>query len=76
MKKLIFQCVGILALAANLEPAGAADMPVKARPLAPAIYDWSGFYIGVHGGGGWGSIGEEEGDWEEDVGGGGGLNKK
>lgn len=31
--------------------ANAADMPVKAAPLAPAAYDWSGFYIG--GDGGW-----------------------
>ena len=37
-----------------LVPAGAvfaADMPVKARPLAvAAYYDWSGVYIGVHAG--------------------------
>ena len=37
-----------------LVPAGAvfaADMPVKARPLAAAAYyDWSGVYVGVHAG--------------------------
>jgi opacity protein-like surface antigen len=36
-----------------LLPAGAvlaADLPVKARPLAPAYYDWSGVYVGVHAG--------------------------
>src|SRR5436853_7137704 len=33
--------------------AQAADMPLKAPPReAPYYYDWSGFYIGVHGGGG------------------------
>jgi outer membrane immunogenic protein len=33
----------------------AADMPVKAPPrvVAPAVYNWSGFYIGAHGGGAW-----------------------
>jgi outer membrane immunogenic protein len=46
----------MLALAATFGPAAAADMPVKARPLvAAAVYDWTGFYIGGHGGGGWGS---------------------
>jgi outer membrane immunogenic protein len=36
--------------------ASAADMAVKARPAPPpiaAIYDWTGFYIGANGGGGW-----------------------
>lgn len=37
--------------------ASAADMPVKARPfVAPvAAYNWTGCYIGVVGGGNWGS---------------------
>jgi outer membrane immunogenic protein len=31
----------------------AADMPLKAPPqLAQDYYNWSGFYIGIHGGGG------------------------
>jgi len=30
--------------------ASAADMPVKARPMAPAVYDWSGIYLGVDAG--------------------------
>lgn len=36
-------------------PVRAADMAVKAPPpaLAPATYDWTGFYIGGHVGGGW-----------------------
>jgi outer membrane immunogenic protein len=55
MKNLIFKSVGMLALAASLGPAAAADMQVKARPLAAAIYDWGGFYVGGHGGGGWGN---------------------
>jgi outer membrane immunogenic protein len=32
----------------------AADMPAKVPPPAPAAFDWSGCYIGVEGGGGWG----------------------
>ena len=34
-------------------PALAADMPLKALP-APATINWSGFYIGIEGGGSWG----------------------
>ena len=34
--------------------AQAADLPVKA-PMAPAVYNWSGFYIGGNVGYGWGS---------------------
>ena len=33
--------------------ASAADMPVKARPLVPAVYNWGGCYIGGHAGAGW-----------------------
>lgn len=49
----------ILALALGSVTASAADLParsyVKAPPLAvPAAYDWSGFYIGINGGGGGG----------------------
>ncbi|WP_029583296.1 outer membrane protein [Bradyrhizobium sp. URHD0069] len=28
----------------------AADMPLKAAPIAPVFYDWSGVYIGLHAG--------------------------
>ena len=31
--------------------AWAADLPMKAAPLPPPVYDWSGFYIGISGGG-------------------------
>ena len=48
-----------IALALTALPAAAADlrrpMPVKAPPPAPVVaaYNWSGFYIGAHGGGAW-----------------------
>jgi len=47
--------VGLVALG-MAAPASAADMaarPYKAPPPIVAIYDWSGFYIGANGGGGW-----------------------
>jgi outer membrane immunogenic protein len=43
-------------IAAGAGSAAAADLAVKAPPpgLAPAyLSDWAGFYIGIHGGGGW-----------------------
>jgi outer membrane immunogenic protein len=45
----------IIAIAiAGASPAIAADMPLKAAPFAAArpIYDWTGFYLGINGGGG------------------------
>ena len=53
MKKFLVGAVGLFALG-MAAPASAADMAVKAPPPAPlpAIYDWTGFYIG--GNGGWG----------------------
>jgi outer membrane immunogenic protein len=44
----------LLGVAATLGSAQAADMPVKARPIiAPAIYNWTGFYVGGNVGYGW-----------------------
>jgi outer membrane immunogenic protein len=40
------------ALLTGMVAAPAADMPLKAPPMAP-IYDWSGFYVGVNAGGVW-----------------------
>ncbi|MBV8926810.1 MAG: porin family protein [Bradyrhizobium sp.] len=54
MKKLMFVTASLLALGA-VAPAVAADLPArtytKAPPLVQAAYDWSGFYIGINGGG-------------------------
>jgi outer membrane immunogenic protein len=47
MKKILLASVATAALFSV--SAFAADMPVKA-PMAPALYDWSGFYAGVSGG--------------------------
>jgi outer membrane immunogenic protein len=50
MKKFLI-ATAALASVAVVAPAFAADMPVKAPPLVvPALYNWSGIYIGVEGG--------------------------
>lgn len=52
-KTRVFVAISLLTVAA---PAIAADLspaPVKAPAMVAAAYDWTGFYIGVHGGGGW-----------------------
>jgi outer membrane immunogenic protein len=49
--------LGIVAVPFSvLSPAFAADMPLKAPPMAPPIAapNWSGFYFGANGGYGWG----------------------
>ncbi len=59
MKKLVAGCLAIGALVAA-QTAVAADLSVaplyKAppEPYSPA-YNWSGFYLGINGGGGWGN---------------------
>jgi outer membrane immunogenic protein len=56
MKKFLLATVGLTALGIAA-PASAADLAArpytKAPPPMVAIYDWSGFYIGANGGGGW-----------------------
>jgi len=53
MKKFVFGIAASFALFAT--QASAADMAVKAPPPAPiaAAYNWTGFYLGGQGGGGW-----------------------
>ena len=56
MKKLILAGISMTALAAALQPASAADLPVAYRaPQSYVIFTWTGFYFGAHGGGAWGS---------------------
>jgi outer membrane immunogenic protein len=57
MKKFLLATVGLVALG-FLAPASAADLAARPYtkappPMLPALYDWSGFYIGANGG--WGS---------------------
>ena len=51
MRKLFLGSMALAALIAG--PAMAADMPVKALPPPPVVYDWSGVYVGFNIGGAW-----------------------
>jgi outer membrane immunogenic protein len=54
VEKLLLASVAALAL--MMGPAFAADMPVKAPPMAPVVaptYSWTGFYVGGNMGYGW-----------------------
>jgi outer membrane immunogenic protein len=55
MKRILLGAVALLAMGA-IAPAFAADLPPAYKapgPMMPAIYDWSGFYVGINGG--WGT---------------------
>jgi len=56
MKRVVLACLGMMALAAS---AGAADMPSRRYDPPPQRAfiqpnTWTGFYIGINGGGAWG----------------------
>jgi outer membrane immunogenic protein len=55
---LLTACAGLLA-AAVASPSFAADLPRPAYKAAPAVYvapfSWSGFYVGINAGYGWGN---------------------
>ena len=57
MKRAFVFGLGLLVLAASV-PASAADLPRGAMPYkSPAYvpgYNWTGFYLGINGGGAWG----------------------
>lgn len=52
MKKLILGTVALSAVGL-VNAAFAADMPVKAPPIVPIVYNWTGCYIGANGGWKW-----------------------
>src|SRR5689334_23105704 len=58
MKKLLLAGVAIIALgsaSANAADIQRRQMPAKAPAYLPAPpYNWTGFYVGINGGGGWG----------------------
>ena len=55
MRGIAITAVAGSALLGGIVTAGAADMPVKARPMAPppAAFSWTGFYVGANLVGGW-----------------------
>jgi outer membrane immunogenic protein len=57
MRKLVFAIIGAIALAATSRPAAAADIPVYGYGARQSIviFTWTGFYLGAHAGGGWGT---------------------
>jgi outer membrane immunogenic protein len=59
MKKLLLASVGMGVLALAIPSANAADLirrPPPSAPtyVAPPLYNWTGFYVGINGGGGFG----------------------
>jgi outer membrane immunogenic protein len=55
MTKSLFVAFGLLAIGFSFS-ASAADLPARSYtkgPVTSAAYDWSGFYIGINGGGAW-----------------------
>lgn len=59
MKRMFLAGVSALAVLSVAGAANAADlarrqMAVKAPVYAPAVYNWTGFYVGINGGGAWG----------------------
>jgi len=51
MRSAISSVLTAAAVALSVSAASAADLPVKAPPLLPApVWNWTGFYVGVHGG--------------------------
>lgn len=57
MKKFLLGAIGLVALG-MAAPASAADLGARPYMKAPvpmmaAMYDWSGLYLGLNGGGGW-----------------------
>ncbi len=56
MRKIILVLLMVIISVASAQGASAADLPVKApiAPVAPAAYNWTGFYAGLNLGGAWG----------------------
>ena len=56
MNKILLGAAAVIAAMGVAAPASAADLPARVYTKAPAmvaaVYDWSGFYIGINGGGG------------------------
>ena len=46
--------IGIAIVATLAGPVMAADLPIAPPPAAPPVYNWTGLYFGINGGGAWG----------------------
>src|ERR1700756_3495723 len=47
---------GLLMGLSSIGVASAADMPVKAMPVAASVYNWTGCYLGANAGGAWSRV--------------------
>jgi outer membrane immunogenic protein len=54
MKRHLGWAIASVFLVGGIGGASAADLPVKAPPMAPPVFTWTGFYVGGNGGWGWG----------------------
>ena len=58
MRRVLITTISSLALVASMGAAIAADIPrgptVYTGPVAVPVYNWTGFYLGINGGGAWG----------------------
>jgi outer membrane immunogenic protein len=58
MRRILLAGLGALSLLAGAQSAAAADLPYRYQPPATKAYvplfTWTGFYLGINGGGGWG----------------------
>jgi outer membrane immunogenic protein len=60
MKRVVVAGAGFLAMAFAVGSATAADLPPRYQqpyaraPIYNPVYNWTGFYLGINGGGGWG----------------------
>src|SRR5437016_14428780 len=73
MQKLLIPGFAIASLVLATGAANAADVPTRAYkappPVVAAAYNWTGFYIGGHFGGGWArKAWEEQSDFENGFG--------
>jgi outer membrane immunogenic protein len=54
MRRVFFALLAVLSFG-SVQAGFAADMPLKAPPLPAAVFSWTGFYVGINGGDGWGT---------------------
>src|ERR1700704_1082822 len=60
MRRILLASAGVLAMVGLIGSAHAADLPrqqmaVRAPVYAAPYYNWTGLYVGINGGGAWGS---------------------
>ena len=54
MNRVVVACLGLLALAGGSARAADLQPYYQPGPAYNSIYTWTGFYLGINGGGGWG----------------------